>query len=55
MYPKVKIDNEAGRYKQKGSCLNSNYLQTRVSGNFSLLLFFFSFEFDSHLDFELEF
>jgi hypothetical protein len=33
MYPKVKIDNEAGRYKQKGSCLNSNYLQTRVSEN----------------------
>ncbi|KAG7541962.1 hypothetical protein ISN45_Aa07g020030 [Arabidopsis thaliana x Arabidopsis arenosa] len=33
MYPKVKVNNEAGKYKQRGSCLNSNYLQTRVSEN----------------------
>ncbi|CAH8275804.1 unnamed protein product [Arabidopsis lyrata] len=33
MYPKVKADNEACNYKQRSSCLNSNYLQTRVSEN----------------------
>ncbi|XP_010439411.1 PREDICTED: uncharacterized protein LOC104722859 isoform X2 [Camelina sativa] len=31
MYPKVKANNEAVNYKQRGSCLNSNYLQSRVS------------------------
>ncbi|VVB12152.1 unnamed protein product [Arabis nemorensis] len=33
MYPKVKADNETGKYKQSGSCLNSNFPQSRVSEN----------------------
>ncbi|CAH2078332.1 unnamed protein product [Thlaspi arvense] len=33
MYPKVKVVDEVGNCKQKGSCLNSNYLQPRASEN----------------------
>ncbi|ESQ55178.1 hypothetical protein EUTSA_v10026480mg [Eutrema salsugineum] len=33
MYPKVKVNNETGNYKQKDSRLHSRYLESRASEN----------------------
>lgn len=47
MYPKLKAGGEVGNVKQRGSCLNSNHLQSRPSGISLSLSAFFPFKFDS--------